>query len=81
MEDLEDLKMATAVQNVAQLYSMLRSQAFDLHEPNPRMLPRQFNPVQLNVECAAASPIKQAVAPTKRASGKRGSKKQAGTAR
>lgn len=47
------------VQNVAQLYNMLRSQAFDLLEANPRMLPRQFTPLQLNVEAALPSPQRQ----------------------
>lgn len=51
------------LQNVAQLYSMLRCQAFDLHEPNPRMLPRQFNPQQLNVECTPPSPVKEETLP------------------
>ena len=41
---------------------MLRSQAFDMHEPNPRMLPRQFNPSQLNVDCTIKSPSEQAEA-------------------
>jgi hypothetical protein len=47
---------SSRMQNVAQLYSMLRTQDFDLYDPNPRMLPRQFNPTQLNVECAPPSP-------------------------
>lgn len=41
---------------------MLRSQAFDMHEPNPRMLPRQFNPSQLNVDCTVTSPSEEAEA-------------------
>jgi len=46
----------SGLQNVAQLYSMLRRQDFDLYHPNPRMLPRQFNPSQLDVDCAPPSP-------------------------
>lgn len=33
---------------------------FQLLERPPRMLPRIFNPVQLNVDCSAKTPVKEA---------------------
>lgn len=33
---------------------------FQLLERPPRMLPRMFNPVQLNVDCSAKTPVKEA---------------------
>lgn len=32
---------------------------FQLLERPPRMLPRIFNPVQLNVDCSAKTPVKE----------------------
>ncbi len=73
------MKMCDALQNVAQLYNMLRSQAFDLHEPGPRMLPRQFNPLQLNIECAPPSPAQHHAELTVTSKAKKQSKKASAT--
>lgn len=41
------------------LQAKLRRGMFQLLERPPRMLPRIFNPVQLNVDCSAKTPVKE----------------------
>lgn len=43
------------LQSAQQLYNMLRLQAFDMNQQNLRLLPRQFTPSQLTVECQSES--------------------------
>lgn len=47
------------VQTSAGLQAKLRRGMFQLLERPPRMLPRIFNPVQLNVACNAKTPVKE----------------------
>ena len=45
-------------QTTQTLGQALREQKFTLHSPNPRMLPREFNPERLDVDCSAKTPQK-----------------------
>ena len=36
----------------------LREQKFSLYAPNPRMLPREFTPEKLDVDCSHKTPTK-----------------------
>lgn len=47
------------MQTSAGLQAKLRRGMFQLLERPPRMLPRIFNPVQLNVACNAKTPVKE----------------------
>ncbi|KAK9817873.1 hypothetical protein WJX72_003494 [[Myrmecia] bisecta] len=60
------------LQATAQLQQELRRQAFQLYTPNPRMLPRHFNPRKLDVDCSGSTPMKEPEA------GKRGGRKASG---
>ena len=51
---------ADLTQTSAGLQTKLRRGMFQLLERPPRMLPRIFNPVQLNVDCSAKTPVKEA---------------------
>jgi len=48
------------LQTSASLQTKLRRGNFQLLERPPRMLPRMFNPVQLNVDCSGKTPMKAA---------------------
>ncbi len=48
------------LQTSVSLQTKLRRGNFQLLERPPRMLPRMFNPVQLNVDCSAKTPMKEA---------------------
>ena len=56
------------------LGQQLRKQEFRLHSPNPRMLPREFVPERLDVDCSLKTPLKapEEAAPAGRGGSKRG---------
>ena len=45
-------------QATLKLGQQLREQQFRLHSPNPRMLPREFMPERLDVDCSMKTPQK-----------------------
>ena len=61
------------LQTSAGLQTKLRRGNFQLLDRPPRMLPRLFNPVQLNVDCSAKTPVKEA-------EGKKGKRARGGKA-
>lgn len=48
------------VQAAQDLHRQLRRQDFELYEPNPRMLPRKYEPRQLKADVSSTSPAKEA---------------------
>lgn len=58
MHTTYSLKASAAVQTAASLQQKLRQGRFNLVDRPSRMLPRIFNPVQLNVDCSAKTPSK-----------------------
>ena len=63
-----------APQATLKLGQQLRKQEFRLHSPNPRMLPREFVPERLDVDCSLKTPLKapEEAAPAGRGGSKRG---------
>ena len=47
------------LQTSASLQNKLRRGNFRMLERPPRMLPRMFTPVQINVDCSAKTPVKE----------------------
>jgi hypothetical protein len=44
------------------LQRQLRQQGFELHHPNPRLLPREFQPIKLHADVSSLSPVKDSSA-------------------
>ena len=53
------LKDWILLQTSASLQAKLRRGNFRMLERPPRMLPRMFNPVRLDVDCSAKTPMKE----------------------
>lgn len=47
------------LQAAQELHKQLRHQDFELYAPNPRMLPREFNPRKLHANVTSTSPAKE----------------------
>ncbi|KAL0033133.1 hypothetical protein WJX79_005148 [Trebouxia sp. C0005] len=56
----EEESYRKGLQTSASLQTKLRRGNFQLLERPPRMLPRMFNPLQLNVDCSGKTPMKAA---------------------
>ena len=54
----------TPLQAMAALQEQLRHARFELYASSPRMLPRMYNPLRLDVDCSNKTPAK--AAPAKR---------------
>lgn len=72
---LSSLTGTMAVQTAASLQQKLRRGHFNLVDRPSRMLPRMFNPVQLNVDCSAKTPSKPAEGKPKRGRPTKGAEK------
>lgn len=72
MQGLTSSRTCHDAQTSKTLAKQLREQKFQLHSPNPRMLPREFNPERLDVDCSAKTPEKPEPPPSGRARSGRG---------
>ena len=62
------------LQAAADLQHQLRQQDFELHSPNPRMLPAEYHPRKLRAEVLVESPAKQQEPKGKKQGARAGSK-------